>query len=117
MLKLSIDEFTKFQEAKIMKSHHYNEALIEKVIEQIWNIQGSLYGLGALFKTGYELSFNADEAFGIGQCLQTFSVELAKLEDILKNDHREEDLPPLENQGHSDKSGQSKNPSGQAPKT
>ena len=85
MLKLFIDEFNKFQETKIMKPNHLNEALTEKVIEQIWNIQGSLYGLGALFKTGHELSFNADEAFGIGQCLQTFSVELAKLEDILKN--------------------------------
>ena len=73
-----------------MKPNHFNEALIEKVIEQIWNVQGSLYGLGALFKTGHELSFNADEAFGIGQCLQTFSAELVKLEDILKNNSNTE---------------------------
>ncbi len=72
------------------KLGHLDEALVDKIAERLWNVQGTLNGLGALFKTGSELSLNADESFGIGQCLQAISTELAELEGLLKHGHQTE---------------------------
>lgn len=58
---------------------------LEAVISKLWQIEGSLKGLGALFEQqGRGASFESDELFGIGQLLKNLSCEIALIEKLLR---------------------------------
>jgi hypothetical protein len=63
---------------------HLSKKKLDKVCERIWQVHGSLKGLGGLFTQGTrDICFDDSEFFGIGQLLKTLGEELEVLEDVL----------------------------------
>lgn len=58
---------------------------LETAINKLWQIEGSLKGLGALFEQqGKGANFESDELFGIGQLLKNLSCDIASIEKLLR---------------------------------
>ena len=71
-----------------MKPYHLEQGLMDNICYRLRMIEGSLNGLGALFKQGVDdFSCDADELFGIGQLLKSLSLEISRIEDILNCGH------------------------------
>ncbi len=67
------------------KIKYLNQEKLNKVCKQLWELQGSLKGLGALFqRQNNETYMSPEELFGIGQLLQKIANELSEQEDILR---------------------------------
>lgn len=65
--------------------NHLNKKLIDKVCDRLWEVEGSLKGLGGLFtKSLNNFCFEGEEVFGIGQLLKKLADEISRSEDILR---------------------------------
>ncbi|MCB0369710.1 MAG: hypothetical protein KDD50_10845 [Bdellovibrionales bacterium] len=64
---------------------HLNKEKLEAICNRLWNVHGSLNGLGSLFTQGTrDVCLDDREFYGIGLILKNISGELAILEDILR---------------------------------
>ena len=66
---------------------HLTKEALEQVQGRLWEIESSLNGMAALFrsKEGMETSvFDTDDLYGIGNLLKTISEKLAVQTDILQ---------------------------------
>ena len=72
------------------KFEHLSKEKLDDVISELWKIESSLMGMGALFQTKDtpgDISMNGDEFFGIGYVLKKFSKDLSVIQDILGCGH------------------------------
>jgi len=68
-----------------MSLNHLDDKILNMVVERLWDAQGSIRGLAALFMQGSnEVSLEGSDCYGIGQLLGKISEELGILEDILR---------------------------------
>jgi hypothetical protein len=68
------------------KIDHLNSEIIDYVCNSLWDIEGSLKGVGALME--HQMSdpcYKNEEIFGLGQLLKRIAREVSSLEDILRS--------------------------------
>ena len=65
---------------------HLNEKIMSDVENRIWAVEGALMGLGGLFEQSCnkDFCFDPQELFGIGQLLKSLSIEVTRINDILR---------------------------------
>ena len=61
-----------------------DEKTLEKITIKVWEVRGSLRGLGSLLENQQlDPFYKADDLYGLGQLLKGLSKELVKVEDGL----------------------------------
>jgi hypothetical protein len=68
------------------KVDHLNSEIIDHVCNSLWDIEGSLNGIGALMEQQTsDPYYKNEEIYGIGQLLKRIAREISSLEDILRS--------------------------------
>ena len=64
---------------------HLTQKQVDETLNRLWDVEGSLNGLGALFRqitSGPH--FDSSELYGLGQLFASLSMELSEIHRILR---------------------------------